>query len=149
MASADLLLLTYAVCSGLSLEVDLRVPVCVVHDDRVSRLEIQTHTPSSGAQQKDTQAAGWITESAYLRQPKPVSLHGKSQSPHLVGPWWDLQDQHELHQAEWASWRILSFGLPSPCCGACTLWWCSWPERPQLTRSLLQACSAGSRIGEG
>ena len=78
---SDLLLLTNAMGSGLSLEVDLGVPVCVVHDDGVSCLEVQAHSPGSGAQQEDAQAAAWVTESAHLRGLCHASSSSRSKSP--------------------------------------------------------------------
>lgn len=66
MGCAHLFLLAKAVGPGLGLQVNLRVPVCVVHDDAVSCLQVQPHAAGARAQQKHAQAAAGVIEPAHL-----------------------------------------------------------------------------------
>lgn len=46
-----------AVCARLCLQIDLRVPVRVVHDDRVGGLQVQTHATCGTETSKDLMTA--------------------------------------------------------------------------------------------
>ena len=63
---AHLLLLANAVRPGLGLQIDLGVPVRVIHYDCVGCLQVEAQSASSRAEQEHAQAAVSVIELAHL-----------------------------------------------------------------------------------
>ena len=63
---AHLFLLADAVRPGLGLQIDLGVPVRVIHDDSVGCLQVEAQSTGSCAQQEHAQAALSVIELAHL-----------------------------------------------------------------------------------